>query len=193
MSELENKNRNPATVRRPSYSTKDILTIAAISAIGGIVGAFLIGPWAKLIEGVLGPFGAALDNPFFIFWATLAGIIIPKPGVALATSCLMSLVEVLAGSLDGSIVLIFGVLQGIGLELGFAIFAYRRHPLSPFVSCALGGVGCAISLMYVFGFVRLSGPLQVLLVCALMAGDGIIGGLLANAIAKSLRRAGAFT
>jgi energy-coupling factor transport system substrate-specific component len=189
----EPKNDSTIAARNFSYATKDILTIAAIAAVGGVVGAFLIAPWAKFIEGVLGPFGAALDNPFFIFWVALAGIIVPKPGVALATSCLMSLVEVLAGSPDGSIVLIFGLLQGIGLELGFTVFAYRRHPLAAFASCAFGGIGCAISLMYVFGFVRLSAPLQILLVCALAIADGIIGGSLATAVAKSLRRAGAFS
>ena len=191
---MDKESNNPTLKsHRPlRYSTKDILTIAAISAIGGVAGALLVGPWAKFIEGILGPFGAALDNPFFIFWATLAGLIIPKPGVALATSCLMSVVEVLAGSLDGSIALIFGLLQGVGLELGLAVFGYRRHLFSAVASCAFGGVGCAITLMYVFGFVHLPGTLQIPLIIALATGDGLIGGLLANAIANSLRRAGAF-
>jgi energy-coupling factor transport system substrate-specific component len=190
--EKEDRIQKEKPNRRMQYSTKDILTVSAISAIGGVTGALLVGPWAKFIEGILGPFGAALDNPFFIFWATLAGLIVPKPGVALATSCLMSVVEVLAGSLDGSIAIIFGLLQGCGLELGLAIFWYRRHLFSAIASCALGGVGCAITLMYVFGFVRLPSSLQIPLVGVLAIGDGLIGGLLAFAIAKSLRRAGAF-
>jgi len=190
MAEIESE--SPAKNPLRGYSTKDILTVAAISAVGGVAGAIVVGPWAKFIEGLLGPFGAALNNPFFIFWATLAGLLIRKPGVALATSCLMTFVEVLAGSMDGSIALIFGLIQGIGLEAGLAIFAYRRHLAAAMASCALGGVGCAITLMYVFGFVRLSGSLQIPLIVTIAVGDGTIGGLLANAIATSLKRAGAF-
>jgi energy-coupling factor transport system substrate-specific component len=175
------------------FTTKDILTIAVIAAICGVVGAFVVGPWAKFIEGLLGPFGAALDNPFFIFWAILAGLLIPRPGVALVTSLLGCLVEMIAGSLDGSIVMVFGLAQGIGMEAGLALFRYRPSLPAAIVSGALGGVGCAISLLYVFGFVTLPGFSQILLIAALAIGDGVIGGLLAWFIAQAVKRSGAFS
>ncbi len=64
------------------YTTMDILLIAVIAAVGGVVNAYAVGAWAKFIEGAAGPFGAALDNPFFIFWVIIAVLLIPKPGVA---------------------------------------------------------------------------------------------------------------
>src|SRR5712664_3010275 len=85
------------------YTTMDILVIAVIAAVGGVVNAYAVGAWAKFIEAAAGPFGAALDNPFYIFWVIIAALLIPKPGVAIVTSMLAGIIEVLAGPEDGSV------------------------------------------------------------------------------------------
>src|SRR5919197_4936298 len=95
------------TLGRYRYTTLDILIIAVIAAIGGVVSAYVVGAWAKFIEGAIGPFGAALNNPFFIFWGIVAVLLVPKPGVAVISSGVTGAVEVVAGSLDGSVVLVF--------------------------------------------------------------------------------------
>src|SRR5581483_6816458 len=125
------------------YSTMDILTVAVVSVIGGIVSAYTVGPWAKFIERVLGPYGAALDNPFFIVWYIIVGLLTRKPGLTFISAMLTGLVEVLAGSLDGSIVFVFVALQGIGAEIGLAAFRYRPTLPAALVSGALAGIGCA--------------------------------------------------
>src|SRR5919201_3065842 len=118
------------------YSTTDILYVAVVSVIGGILSAYAVGPWAKFIEGVLGPYGAALDNPFFILWYIIVGLLTRKPGLTFITAMLTGLVEVLAGSLDGSIVFVFVALQGIGAELGLLAFRYRPSLQAALVSGA---------------------------------------------------------
>jgi energy-coupling factor transport system substrate-specific component len=173
------------------FTTKDILTIAAIATVGGVAGAFIVGPWAKIIEGLFGPFAAAFDNPFFIFWATLAGLFVSRPGAALCTSILLGLIEMLAGGLDGSIVLVFSLMQGIGMELGLAVFRYKGGVCAAMLSTALGGVGASFSLLYIFGFVTLPLKMQILLIITISVTDGLVGGLLAHRIVKSLRRASA--
>jgi energy-coupling factor transport system substrate-specific component len=172
------------------YATLDLLTIAVISAVGGVVSAYVVIPWAKFIEGAIGPFGAALNNGFFILWAILAGLILRKPGIAFVTSMLTGTIELLAGSLDGSIVLVFVAFQGIGMELGLAAFRYRPGLPAAWLSGALGGVGCAVCILYVFGFAQLAVPVQILFIAALALGDAVLGGSLAYAIAKSLERLG---
>jgi energy-coupling factor transport system substrate-specific component len=172
------------------YTTLDILIIAVVSAIGGVFNAYITGAWAKFIEGAIGPFGAALDNPIYIFWIIIVALLIPKPGVALATGLLATLVEVIAGSEDGSIVLVFGLLQGVGAELGFLLFRYNRSLAAALVAGALTGIGCAIGLTFVFGFFTFSGLVIVPFFVAMAVGDGIIGGLLGYVIARGVMRAG---
>jgi energy-coupling factor transport system substrate-specific component len=172
------------------YTTMDILLIAVIAAVGGVVNAYAVGAWAKFIEAAAGPFGAALDNPFYIFWVIIAVLLIPKPGVAIVTSMLAGIIEVLAGSEDGSVVLVFTLLQGVGIELGFLIWRYRSQLPAALLGGALCGVGCAICLTWIFGFDKFGAGLQILLILALAAADAVIGGILAYIIARGVARAG---
>jgi energy-coupling factor transport system substrate-specific component len=172
------------------YTTLDILIIAVVAAIGGVVNAYVTGAWAKFIEGAVGPFGAALDNPFYIFWVIIVVLLVPKPGVAIVTSLLAVIVEMVAGSEDGSIVLVFGLLQGIGLELGFLVFRYARTLPAAILSGALCGIGCAICLTFIFGFDTLAPLPLVALFVALAVCDGLIGGILGYVIARGVNRAG---
>jgi energy-coupling factor transport system permease protein len=178
------------SVGKYRYTTLDILIIAVIAAIGGVVNAYATGAWAKFIEGAIGPFGAALDNPFYIFWVIIAVLLVPKPGVAIVASMLAGIVEVVAGSEDGSIVLVFTLLQGVGIELGFLAFRYARSLPAALLGGALCGIGCSICLTFVFGFDKLdAGPL-VALFAAIAICDAVIGGLLGYAIAQGVARAG---
>ena len=155
-----------------------------------VFNAYVTGAWAKFIEGAIGPFGAALDNPIYIFWIIIVALLIPKPGVALVTGLLATLVEVIAGSEDGSIVLVFGLLQGAGAELGFLLFRYHRSVMAAVVAGALTGVGCAIGLTFVFGFFTFAGAAIIPFFIAMAIGDGLIGGLLGWVIARGVNRAG---
>jgi len=171
-------------------STMDILTVAVVAAVGGVVGAYAVLPWAKFIEGVLGPFGAALDNPFFILWYIIIGLLTRRPGLTFVGGMLTGAVEVLAGSLDGSIVLVFVALQAVGAEIGLAVFRYKPSLPAALLAGALAGIGCSICLTFIFGFVVLPAWQLVLMYIALAAGDGIIGGGLAWLIAKGVERTG---
>jgi ABC-type thiamin/hydroxymethylpyrimidine transport system permease subunit len=171
-------------------STMDILLIAVVAAVGGVVSAYAVGPWAKFIEGMLGPFGAALDNPFYIFWYIIVGLLTRKPILTFIAGMLTGLIEVLAGSLDGSIVFVFVAFQALGAELGLLAFRYKPSILAAFLSGALAGIGCAICLTFIFGFVVLPAVSLILLYIALALGDGIIGGGLAWLIVKGVERTG---
>lgn len=171
-------------------STRDILLVAVVAAVGGVVSAYVVVPWAKFIEGVLGPFGAALNNPFFIFWYIIVGLLTRKPTLTFLTAMLTGTIEILAGSLDGTIVFVFVAFQGLGAELGLLIFQYKPSLRAAFLSGALAGIGAAIPLIILFGFVVLPVWQLVLLFLALAVGDGLIGGGLAWIIAKGVERTG---
>lgn len=172
------------------WSTTDILLLAVVSAVGGVLSAYVVLPWAKFIEGVLGPFGAALDNGFFVLWYIVVGLIVRKPGITFLTAMVTGTVEVLAGSLDGSIVFVFVALQGLGAELGLAVFRYRPSLGAALLSGGLAGIGCFIPLRIIFAFAKLPAVASVGLAIALAIGDAILGGLLAWLIVQALQRTG---
>ena len=89
---------------------------------------------------------AVLLNAFWLFAGPLAAIIVRKPGAALFAETLAAALELTMGNqwgVGGS--LIVGIVQGLGAEIGLAIFAYKKWDLlSTTISGALAGVGCGL-------------------------------------------------
>src|SRR4051794_22729459 len=76
--------------------------------------------------------------------AVVAPLIVRKPGAGLLAELMAAVVSALLGSSWGAIVLLYGLLQGVAGELGYAAFGYRRFGWpQAFVSAALAGVMAA--------------------------------------------------
>lgn len=66
--------------------------------------------------------------------------------------------------------LIVGIMQGLGAEIGFAIFAYKKwNPLSTAISGALAGIGCGL-------YYWLTNPAWSVLRASIYLGTSIISG-----------------
>ena len=74
----------------------------------------------------LGFLGNELLFGVWFMASTFAAYIIQKPGVALVSEILAALIEVLLGNMYGPMVIVTGLVQGIGSEIAFAAFRYRR-------------------------------------------------------------------
>ncbi|HZK36878.1 MAG: ECF transporter S component [Propionibacteriales bacterium] len=177
---------------RFAYRTVDLVTIATLGVALGV--AFW--GWGKLYgaASVLSVFAfppsAGLFGGGWLIAGVLGGLIIRRPGAALATEMVAAAVSALMpGNEWGMSVLVSGLLQGLGVELVFAAFMYRRFGV---VVAALGGIlAAAFESVYEwtnyyadwdlpyrlahFGFFALSG--------ALIAGVG--GWALVQALAKT--------
>lgn len=135
---------------------------------GGAVG-LLGGPW--LIAGVVG------------------ALVVRRPGAALIAELLAAAVEALLGNEWGWTTLISGGLQGLGVELAFALFLYRRYSLPV---AALGGIMAAL---FEFGYeinqywqAMGSGFLTSYAICFAVSGAvvaGVGGYLLSQALAST--------
>ena len=82
-----------------------------------------------LFEGVTPGFEGLL-NGFWLFAGPLAAIIVRKPGAALFAETLAAFLELTLGNqwgVGGS--LIVGIIQGLGAEIGFAVFAWKKWNL----------------------------------------------------------------
>ncbi len=116
------------------YRTIDIIVTVIIGVTFGV--AFmgysilytLIDPLSaafKPIEGLLT--GAWCLPPI------VAMLVVRKPGAALGAEMIAAMLAALLGSHFGLASAVSGFLQGIGVELGFALFAYKRFGWVPTV------------------------------------------------------------
>jgi energy-coupling factor transport system substrate-specific component len=113
------------------WRTVDIVVASVIAVAFGVVfwawnnlwtateGAFLFFPPARaLLYGV------------WLVPAVLAALIIRKPGAAVYTETLAAVISALLGTAWGAAVIPQGLIEGLGAEIAFAIFAYRSFGLA---------------------------------------------------------------
>jgi energy-coupling factor transport system substrate-specific component len=167
-----------------------------VAAVLGVASGLIFWLWAlayQPLEVILGvtPGLEGLTAGGWLFAGVLGGLIIRRPGAAIFTSVVAGVVEALLGNAWGSGSIIFALVQGVGAEIGIALFAYASSRVYvAIVAGALSGVAnvlIAIPLYYP-GVVPL--VIAVYSVSAVVSGI-VIAGVLAWLLARGLARAGA--
>lgn len=136
------------------WQLKDILMVGIISVFFAVV--YLGAVYLSIpLTTALTPFGLAPLGNEIIFgvWfmaSTFAAYVLQKPGVAIVSEMLAALIEVLMGNMYGPIVFVSGFLQGLGAEVGFTVFRYKRYD---WLSMSLSALGATV-LSFGWGFVR---------------------------------------
>ena len=127
-----------AVARAKDWRTVDIIVTAVLGVAFGVVF------WAwNLFGTVVGPalgfFApvAAILNGVFLIPGVAAGLLIRRPGAAIFASTLAATVSLLIGSPYGAIIILYGAVQGLGAELGFALTGYRRFGLPVAIVAAI--------------------------------------------------------
>ena len=111
-----------------SYTHLDVYKRQVIAVASGVV--FWMWDWVcmaplTLFENITPGFEGLL-NGFWLFAGPLAAVIVRKPGAALYAETVAAFLELTLGNqwgVGGS--LIVGLMQGLGAELAFALFAYK--------------------------------------------------------------------
>lgn len=117
-----------AVARKLSYSTRDIVILAVIAAIAGVINTGTGNLW-YLANSSLGPLGGALLQGAFMWAYVLVMWLIRKPGAALLLGIIETAVEILLGNASGIGTLGWGLFQGIGIEAVMALTGYRKFDL----------------------------------------------------------------
>ncbi|GAA3539945.1 ABC transporter permease [Aeromicrobium flavum] len=139
---------NSALTSTTRYRTIDLVTIAMLGVAFGVI----FWGWGKLYDVIdLGAAvgfkpAAALLAGMWLIAGVVGGLVVRRPGAALATELIAALVSmiVLGGTSWGASVLLSGLVQGLGAELVFAVFLYRRYDLpTAMLSGALAAVFAA--------------------------------------------------
>jgi energy-coupling factor transport system permease protein len=167
----------------------DILTTIVIAVVFGIIYKV----WGPLYDFVK-VFGFHLDQLIYGMWfiaASVAYLLIRKPGVALLAEIAASSGELIMGSEWGLEVLIYGVIQGLLAELVFAAFRYKRFDV---LVVSLGAIAATIgSLVMDFykGYIEALAPWNMaLFLIARFVGAVVISGFFAVSLVKALEKTG---
>ncbi|CAN7384404.1 ECF transporter S component [Rossellomorea sp. LjRoot5] len=167
----------------------DILVTVVISIMFGVIYK-LWGPFYNLLK----PIGLHADQFIYGMWfmaATVAFLVIRKPGVALLAEIAASSGEFLMGSEWGLEVLLFGVIQGLMAELVFLVAKYKRYDLSIICFAAVGSSCGSIFMDYMKGYM---GDLVFwnlsLFVVARLLGSIVIAGAGSFYLVRALEKTG---
>src|SRR3954464_5969607 len=133
----------PTAERTTHWRTVDIVVTAVLGVAFGVVF------WAwNLVFGVLAeplaffpPLSAVL-NGVYLMPGVVAGLLVRKPGAAVFASTLAAAVSILLGSPYGGIIVVYGLVQGLGGELGFLLTGSRRFGWG---TAVLAGVTAGLS------------------------------------------------
>ncbi|OIM48264.1 ABC transporter permease, partial [Oenococcus oeni] len=87
----------------------------AYNAIAAVLTPLGLSPFAN--DATLGP---------WLMAGPMAGYILRRPGASIIGETLAGIVEMVFGSQWGIMDIVAGAIQGLGTEIGFAAFRYRR-------------------------------------------------------------------
>lgn len=174
------------------WRTSDILITAVIGVVFGVVfwGWNTISPaFDKLFAG--SPWGGLVVGVWLIP-GVLAPLITKRAGSGILAETLAALVSVLFGApWSGGSILLYGVLQGIGAEVGFAVVLYRSwKPWVVFLSGATAGFVSGLLDVTTY-YPEFATGWKVLHVVATTIGALIVCGIASLALYKALQASGA--
>jgi len=173
------------------WRTVDIVVTAVLGVAFGVVF------WAWNLA--FGPLSAPLAflaplvgilNGVYLMPAVVAGLLVRKPGAAIFASTLAAAVSLLFGSPYGGIIIVYGLVQGVGGELGFLLTRYRSFGWGTAILAGVtAGLSTSIldnSLYYSdLSFLGFKLPYTVFTVISSVLLAGIVGLLLVRAMART--------
>ena len=132
----------------------DIVTAAVLGVACGLIFAVWnqVGGAGYEFLKVIVPGLGGLVTGIWLLGGTLGGYVIRKPGAALFVELMAATVSMALGSQWAVETIYSGLAQGLGAEIAFALFAYRRFNVwVATVAGALSFVGAWILEFFAFG------------------------------------------
>ncbi|NVN49743.1 ECF transporter S component [Mycolicibacterium hippocampi] len=187
----QNTDHRPAT----RWRVVDIVVASVLAVAAGLVFVFwniasnpLSAPLIALLPGLQGLVGGG-----WLFAGVLTALVIRKPGAALYGELVAATVSALVGNQWGVMTIESGLVQGLGAELVFAVFLYRRWNLPVAVlSGAVAGVALAINELIIYYPGSTTAFAVIFTVSAVVSG-ALIAGVLSWFVVRGLAKTGALS
>ena len=170
------------------WRTVDIVTTAVLGVAFGVV----FWAWNLLGELAVPPVSGLL-NGVYLMPGVVAGLLVRKPGAAVFASTLAAWVSLLLGSPFGGVIVVYGLVQGLGAELGFALTRYRSFGWATAVLAAVTA-GLSTSILDLSLYYPVSGeyplwaftlPYVLFTVLSSVVLAGVLGLLLVRALSRT--------
>jgi energy-coupling factor transport system permease protein len=166
------------TLRPRRWRTVDIVVASSIAVAFGVV----FWAWGQLWNTTTAAFAGfpPAQGVMYGVWllpGVLGALIIRKPGAAIYTMVVASLVSALLGTPWGLQVVVYGLVEGAAPELVFAFLAYASWRLpTAVIAGAVAGASAAL-LDIVFYYPDWSGAWQLTYTAVLMLSSAVIAGV----------------
>lgn len=186
--------RTASARRSLRWRVVDIVVASVIGVASGLI--FLLwnvgylGPSA-LLEPLLPGLQGLLDGPW-LFAGVLGALIIRKPGAAVYTETLAAVVSALVGNQwGGFLTLEAGLVQGLGAELVFLLFLYRRWSLPVAILAGIGAALAGAVNNLILWYAGADTVFTLVYLASAMVSGAVIAGLLSWLLARGLAATGA--
>jgi ABC-type thiamin/hydroxymethylpyrimidine transport system permease subunit len=177
---------------RTYYTTRDLLMMAALAALGGVVGTYVnaVGDFFQSILGFAGTTQWAAG--LHVLWLTLAVGLTRKQGAGAITGILKGGVELLTGNTHGLLVVLVDIVAGLLVDLFFLLFR-KKDSLAAYGLA--GGLASASNVLVFQLFASVPADTLAYWAMLLLAGvaflSGVLfAGVLSRGLLNALRRAG---
>ncbi|GAA4783701.1 ECF transporter S component [Microbacterium gilvum] len=181
------------TPRRYTWRVVDIVVASVIGVAAGVV-FWLWGQAWPALDSLLSftPGLSGLLAGGWLFAGVLGGLVVRKPGAALYTEIVAAVVSMLIGTQWGFTTFIWGVVQGLGAELGFALLAYANwRLLGALLSGALAGVAVAVLDTNFSSVAALAVEVRLVYAASAVVSGIVLAGLVSLVITRALAATGA--
>ena len=180
---------NARTSRRPKIVWRWRVVDIVVAAVIGVAAGVIYWAWQFPAAGVAAalPGVQALGYGLWLLAGVLAALVVRKPGAALFAELVAAIVEALVGNAwGGPITILYGVVEGLGAELIFAVFLYTSWRLvTAMLAGGLAGIGGGILDIVLYTPGVTPGYIAIYLVCFAVSGvvlAGVVGWLIVRAL-----------
>lgn len=180
-----------SSVKRSSkgLTLTDILVTIVISVVFGVIYRI----WDPMYD-IVKPIGLHAEQTVYGMWfiaATFAFLLIRKPGVAILAEVAASAVSAFFGASWGIATLVYGFTQGLGAELFFLLFLYRKANVGVTSLAALGAAVASLIVDNYYGYIEQLAFWNLSLLIGLrLLGSVLIAGVFAYYLAKAVDATG---
>ncbi len=173
-----------------SWKLREIVVMSALAVVFAVIYLLFL-QVGVVLSSFMGPMGYEVIFGIWFIVSIISAYIIRKPGAALLSETIAATIEVLIGNAIGPQLIISGIIQGLGAEVVFAAWRWRKY--STFV-LVLAGMGSALFSFvwgyFISGFSALStGLVTAMFVVRLLSG-ALLAGLLGKWISDALQNTG---
>ncbi|MFV8049380.1 ECF transporter S component [Mycobacterium sp. 48b] len=181
--------------RALSWRVVDIVVASVLATAAGLV--FVVwniasnpigAPLTALLPGL-----QALLAGGWLFAGVLTALVIRKPGAALYGELVAATVSALVGNQWGVLTLESGLVQGLGAELVFAVFLYRRWGLPvALIAGAVAGLALAVNDLILW-YPGSANTFAVIYTVSAITSGALVAGLLSWFAVRGLAKTGALS